>query len=69
MTRFLLAKVQLDTVLTAEFAPHMRSQLNDLPKSPAESYMKGMERIQAAKAPAQKEALHTLAWIYHAKRN
>jgi hypothetical protein len=46
----------------------MRSQLNDLPKSPSASYMKGLERIQAAKAPAQKEAMHALAWIYHAKR-
>ena len=67
-TRFLLAKVQLDSVLEAEFPLHMGSQLNDLPKSPSASYMKGLERIQAAKAPAQKEALHALAWIYHAKR-
>jgi hypothetical protein len=28
--------------------------------------MKGLERIQ--RAPTQKEALHALAWIYHAKR-
>jgi hypothetical protein len=46
----------------------MRSQLNDLPKSPSASYMKGLERIHAAKTPAQREALHALAWIYHAKR-
>jgi hypothetical protein len=46
----------------------MRSQLNDLPKSPSASYMKGLKRIQAAKTPAQKEALHALAWINHAKR-
>jgi hypothetical protein len=46
----------------------MRLQLNNLPKNPSESYMKGLERIQAAKLPAPKEALHALAWIYHAKR-
>jgi hypothetical protein len=68
MNRFLLAKVQLDTVLEAEFPPYMRLQLNDLPKSPSESYLKGLQRIRAAKSPVKVQALHALAWVYHAKR-
>lgn len=67
MIRFLLAKVQLDIVLRAERAPLMRWQLKNLPKSPSESYMKGLERIEAAAGPLKKAALHALAWIYHAK--
>jgi hypothetical protein len=68
MARFLLAKVQLDMVLHVEFSPLMARQLEHLPKSPSESYMKGLERIQAADELSKKAALHTLAWIYHAKR-
>jgi hypothetical protein len=64
--RFLLAKIQLDVVLRGEVAPVMRSQLKNLPKSPSESYMKGLERIKEAK-PLTKAAIHALAWIYHAK--
>src|SRR5579859_4069425 len=67
MTRFLLAKVQLDMVLRAEFAPLMKSQLKNLPKSPSESYMKGLERIQGSAEPSKKAALHALAWIYCAQ--
>jgi hypothetical protein len=67
-SRFLLAKVQLDLVLHAEFAALMTPLLQNLPKSPTESYMKGLARIQAAHEVPKKAALHTLAWIYHAKR-
>jgi hypothetical protein len=68
MTRFLLAKVQLDSVIRAKYHEAMKLQLSDLPKNPSESYMKGLERIQAEAEPSMKAALHALAWIYHAKR-
>ena len=68
-TRFLLAKVQLDMVLhCVEFPPLMKRQLEHLPKSPSESYIKGLQRIKDADEISMKAALHTLAWIYHAKR-
>jgi hypothetical protein len=54
-------------VLHAEFPAGMKSQLNDLPKSPSDSYIKGLERIRNAAEFPMKAALHALAWIHYAK--
>jgi hypothetical protein len=68
MIRFLIAKVQLDIVLHAEYPPAMRAQLGDLPKSPSDSYMKALERIKLSAEHPKKAAIHVLGWIYYSKR-
>jgi hypothetical protein len=67
MTRFLLATVQLDVVLHAEYPSAMRAQLGDLPKTPSESYMKALERIRLAAKDPKLGAIHALGWLFYAK--
>lgn len=68
MIRFLIAKVQLDIVLHAEYPPAMRAQLGDLPKSPSDSYMKALERIKLSAEHPKKAAIHVLGWIYYRRK-
>jgi hypothetical protein len=67
--RFLLAKLQLDHVLSPRDPRLQIKAFKTIPKTLDSAYSEVMERIEKSRSGDKALALKIFSWLYHAKRN